>query len=118
MRGSVRKRGSTWTWYLFIEPDPVTGKRRQRSKGGFRTKKACQEALNEALGTLRTGTFVESSQRTLGSFLVDEWLPAIRPPKIRPSTWLSYQKNVERHIVPALGQLALQRLTPTQLGAF
>jgi hypothetical protein len=48
MRGSVRKRGSTWTWYLF-ELDPVTGKRQQRSKGGFRTKRECQEALNEAL---------------------------------------------------------------------
>ena len=23
MRGSVRKRGATWTWYLFA-PDPVT----------------------------------------------------------------------------------------------
>jgi integrase len=118
MRGSVRKRGSTWTWYLFIEPDPATGKRRQRSKGGFRTKRECQEALNEALAALRTGTLVEPSQRTLGVFLVDEWLPAIRPPKMRPSTWLSYQKNVERHIVPALGHLPLQRLTPAQLAAF
>jgi integrase len=117
MRGSVRKRGSTWTWYLFIEPDPVTGRRRQRSKGGFRTKRECQEALNEALAALRTGTFVEPSQRTLGVFLVDEWLPTIRPPKMRPSTWLSYQKNVERHIVPALGHLPLQRLTPAQLAA-
>jgi hypothetical protein len=49
MRGSVRKRGSTWTWYLDAPPDPVTGKRRQASKGGFRTKRECQEALNETL---------------------------------------------------------------------
>jgi hypothetical protein len=54
MRGSVRKRGSTWTWYLF-ELDPVTGKRQQRSKGGFRTKRECQDALNEALARLREG---------------------------------------------------------------
>ena len=118
MRGSVRKRGPTWTWYLFVEPDPVTGKRRQRSKGGFRTKRECQEALNEALAALRTGTFVEPSQRTLGVFLVEEWLPTIRPPKMRPSTWLSYQKNVERHIVPALGHHPIQRLTPAQLATF
>ena len=49
MRGSVRKRGSTWTWYLDAPPDPVTGKRRQASKGGFRTKRECQDALNETL---------------------------------------------------------------------
>jgi integrase len=117
MRGFVRKRGSTYTWYFDV-PDPVTGKRRQYSKGGFRTKKECQHALNEALSALRTGTFIEPSQQTVAGFLVGEWLPAMRPPRVRPSTWLSYQRNVERHIVPALGHLPLQRLTPPQLTAF
>ena len=32
MRGFVRKRGSTYTWYFDV-PDSVTGKRRQYSKG-------------------------------------------------------------------------------------
>ena len=117
MRGFVRKRGSTYTWYFDV-PDPVTGKRRQYSKGGFRTKKECQQALNEALAALRTGAFVEPSQRTVAGFLVDEWLPAMRPPRVRPSTWLSYQRSVERHIVPGLGHLPLQRVTPAQLTAF
>jgi integrase len=101
-----------------VELDPVTGKRQQRSKGGFPTKRECQEALNEALARLREGTFVPPSQRTLGSFLLDEWLPAVRPPSVRPSTWLSYRMNAETHIVPALGYLPLQRLTPAQLTAF
>ena len=117
MRGSIRKRGSTYTWYLDV-PDPVTGKRRQRSRGGFRTKRECQAALNEALAALRVGTFVESSKRTVASYLVDEWLPAMRPPRVRPSTWLSYQRNIERHVIPALGNMELQRLTPAQLTAF
>jgi integrase len=117
MRGFVRKRGSTYTWYFDV-PDPVTGRRRQYSKGGFRTKKECQQALNEALSALRTGTFVEPSQRTVARFLVEEWLPAMRPPRVRPSTWLSYQRNIGRHIVPAFGHLPLQRLTPAQLTAF
>jgi integrase len=117
MRGSVRKRGTTYTWYLSM-PDPVTGKRRQRSKGGFRTKKECQAALNEALAALRTATFVDPSPRTLGSFLVEEWLPAVRPPRLRPSTWSSYQMNAKRHIVPALGTVALQRLGPAQLTVY
>ena len=113
MRGSVRKRGFTWTWYLFV-PDPMTGERRQRSKGGFRTKRECQEALNEALARLREGTFVRPSPRGLGRFLIDEWLPAVRPPQVRPSTWDSYRMAVERHIVPALGGChckGLRRLT-------
>jgi integrase len=117
MRGSIRRRGSTYTWYVFV-PDPVTGERRQRSKGGFRTKRECQEALNEALARLREGTFVRSSPRSLGAFLVEEWLPAVRPPRVRPSTWASYCMAVERHIVPALGGVLLQGLTPGHLTAF
>jgi integrase len=42
----------------------------------------------------------------------------MRPPRVRPSTWLSYQRNIGRHIVPAFGHLPLQRLTPAQLTAF
>jgi integrase len=117
MRGSVRKRGSTYTWYLFT-PEPVTGQRRQHSKGGYRTKKECQAALNDALAALRVGTFVESSKRTVASYLLDEWLPAMQPPRVRPSTWLSYQRNLERHVIPALGTIELQRLTPAHLTGF
>src|SRR4030095_7885224 len=116
MRGSVRKRGATWTWYLFA-PDPVTGERRQRSKGGFRHKRECQEALNEALARLREGTFVRPSPRSFGAFLVDEWLPAVRPPRVRPSTWDSYRMAVERHIVPGLGGVGGPRPTPPHLHA-
>ena len=117
MRGFVRKRGSTYTWYFDV-PDPVTGKRKQHSKGGFRTKRAAQEALNEALARLREGIFVPPSPRRLGAFLVEEWLPAVRPPRVRPSTWASYRMVVESHIVPALGGVVLQRLTPAHLTAF
>ena len=39
---STRKRGNTWE-YSF-EVAPVNGKRKRKSKGGFRTKKECLEA--------------------------------------------------------------------------
>ena len=45
MRGAVYKRGSTWTWHFDIDPDPLTGRRRQRTKGGYQTKKAAEQAL-------------------------------------------------------------------------
>jgi Arm DNA-binding domain len=35
MRGSIRKRGSSYSYWLDLPPDPVTGKRRQKTKGGF-----------------------------------------------------------------------------------
>jgi len=41
--GWTRKRGSTWTWYIEDVPDPRTGRPRQVSKGGFRTRKEARE---------------------------------------------------------------------------
>jgi integrase len=116
MRGSIRKRGSTWTYYLFIR-DPLTGGRRQRSKGGFRTKRECQAALTEALAAIRTGAFVEPSRRTVGSFLAEEWLPAVRRTNLRPSTWANYRIHIEAHVLPDLGGIELQQLSPIQLNA-
>jgi hypothetical protein len=43
MRGNIRKRGSTYSYWLNIGSDPLTGKRRQRT-GRFRTKRECQAA--------------------------------------------------------------------------
>src|SRR5215218_6799496 len=100
MRGSVRKRGSTYSYWLDIGPDPLTGKRRQHTKGGFRTKHECQAALNEAISALRSGTLVQPSRQTVASFLVEEWLPAVRMAGLRDSTWASYRMNVEKRLAP------------------
>ena len=113
MRGSIRKRGRTYTWYLFV-PDPATGKPRQRSRGGYRTKRECQAALNDALATLRAGTFVETSRRTIGSFVRDEWLPVMEL-NLRPTTWTTYQGLLDAYVIPTLGAVELQRLTPGHL---
>jgi integrase len=118
MRGSIRKRGSTYAYWLDLPADPVTGKRRQKTKGGFRTKRECQAALNEAIMALQTGTYVEASRRTVRSFLLDEWLPDREPPKLRATTYANYQTQIRTHVLPALGSVELQRLTPAQLNTF
>jgi integrase len=117
MRGHVRKRGFTWTWYLDIEPDPLTARRRQQTKGGYTTKKACEDGLNEAIAKQRAGMLVRPSRRTMATFLVDEWLPTVRR-RARLSTWANYRTNINVHVVPVLGGVELQRLSPDQLNAF
>jgi hypothetical protein len=119
MRGSIRKRGHTYTWYLDVV-DPLTGKRRQASKGGFRTKREAQHALNGALANLRAGSFVEPSTRTLGSFLENEWLPAapsaldlVELPNERRGP---HHPGAGRHGPPAPQPRAAHRLLPGAAG--
>jgi hypothetical protein len=76
-KGPTAKRGSTWTAYWDKGPDPETDRRRQGSKGGFRTRKEAQAHLSTVLVAVQEGTYIEPSKQLLGRFLTDEWLPAI-----------------------------------------
>jgi integrase len=110
--GHIRKRGDTWTAYYFVHG--ASGRRRQRSKGGFHTKKEAQPFLATALAGVNAGNYIEPTRLTLGEYLIDRWLPAKRA-SIRPSTWDNYRRYIENHIVPALGMVLLQKLTADQL---
>ena len=46
-RNNIRKRGSTWTYYLYVTEGD--GTRRQVSKGGFATRKEAETARAEAV---------------------------------------------------------------------
>ena len=39
MKGHVSKRGKTWAYWFDITPDPLTGKRRQQTRSGFKSEK-------------------------------------------------------------------------------
>lgn len=47
MKGSVRKRGTTWSYR--IDFGKIDGKRNQIEKGGYKTKKEADKALNDVL---------------------------------------------------------------------
>ena len=70
MRGSVRRRGQTWT-VTYDEPT-ADRKRHQRSKGGFATKRDAQQHLTEALARIDGGTYSRPAKTTVGEFLVSE----------------------------------------------
>lgn len=115
MRGSIRKRGETWTVYWSINDSD--GKRQQRTRGGFRTRKDAQSHLTETLAALQNGGYAEPSRVTLKEFLEVQWLPSIRA-SVRHSTFDSYERNIRLHVLPRLGGIRLQQLSPDQLNTF
>ena len=60
------------------------GRRRQAKRRGFRTKADAQAALDDLRVGVRKGTYVAPVRQTLGQFLTDDRLPAIRT-TIEPS---------------------------------
>jgi integrase len=116
MRGSTRKRGSTWTAY-WDTVDPATGKRRQRSKGGFRTQREAQTHLATVITQSAAGTYVEPSRQPFGTFLLEEWLPAIGG-TVRPLTHARYEKIVALYVCKReIGAVPLRALSGGHLTA-
>jgi integrase len=110
---NVKKRGSTYTYYVYVlGPD---GRRRQHSKGGFKTQREAEEARVAALHALSTGSYVKAERITVAQYLIDEWLPSRRPPVLEASTWHSYDRYLHLHVVPFIGAVPLQQLSPVDL---
>ena len=111
MRGHAYKRGSTWT-VIYDEPSP-NGKRRQRSKGGFATRREAQRFLTDALAHIDGRTYVEPARTTLGDWC-EQWLD-VQHSRLRPSTCDSYHDVLHGRVLPELGHVPLQSLTAARI---
>ena len=93
-----------------------TEERRRAIKGGFPTQKECQAALNKVLTAVDARSYVPPTRITVKAFLLNEWLPAIKG-SLRPTTYSSYTMLAKEHVIPRLGSLQLQKLTPASINA-
>lgn len=110
---NVKKRGSTYTYYVYVTD--ADGRRRQHSKGGFKTQREAEDARITAMNALATGAYVKAEKVSVATFLVDEWLPSRRPPVLEESTWHSYSEKIRLHVIPYIGNILLQQLSPVDL---
>lgn len=76
-----------------------------------RTKPLAREALNAALRDKAAGLFVAGPSQTVEQFLRD-WL---RHVPLRPRSLQRYEGVIRLHIVPAMGDVPLRKLTPQHI---
>ena len=110
---NVKRRGDTYTYYLYVTDH--LGQRKQHSKGGYRTQREAEDARVAALAALQTGSYVKAEKQTVAEFLVKEWLPSRKPPVLEASTWVSYDRYIRLHVLPWIGVVPLQQLSPVDL---
>lgn len=60
------------------------------------------------------GETVVSEKLTLGQYLTERWLP-VQEARLRKSTHDAYRRNIELHVIPALGKRQLDQLTPEDI---
>ncbi|MDQ6854957.1 MAG: site-specific integrase, partial [Actinomycetota bacterium] len=106
-----------WWFKCPVGKDPETGRRRQTRRGGFATKKAAAAEMDAVRHSIRTNTYTPAKdQRVPLRDYLTEWLAGMRG-QVRDSTWESYSRNLQTHVIPRLGAERLVDLTPTKLTA-
>jgi integrase len=109
---SVHRRGDRWVARVYLGRHPDTG-RAKWSFSTYRTQKEAKRAEAEVRTRLHKGTYVAASRQTVAAYLRD-WLNAAKI-DLRPSTQPAYEIAIEKHLIPRVGSLPLQKLTPHHL---
>jgi integrase len=119
-QGSIRKHerdsGVRYEVVVDLGTDPVTGRRRQRSKS-FKTKRAAQAAMATMLADIDKGTAVDRSRQTVAQ-MMQYWLDTYVRHRCAAKTVDDYERTIRVHIIPALGAIQAQKLTPDVLQKF
>ena len=92
--------------------DPDTGRRKQQRKT-FRTVKEAKAWLAQHQADEARGRGVARSRQTVAS-VMREWLD-MHAAKVRPTTLDQYRRTVDLHIIPQIGALEVQQLTPKRI---
>lgn len=104
-----------WQFVADLGDDPVTGQRRQRRKRGFTTQAEAAEAQADVLKAVETGgAFLDASSVSCGEYF-GIWLSTLKHSGIKTRTISDYRNELRRYVVPHIGNVTLQRLTPLHL---
>lgn len=114
--GYIRKKDNGWSYTVSLGLDPKTNKYKQKSKGGFKTKKECQMAMTEMENKINKGEYFEESKLTLENYL-GNWLENIKH-NISEGTYVFYKDIVDRVLDPALGNIPIEKLKTMQIQSF
>jgi integrase len=103
--GSIYQRRSDGLWCAAVS----SGKHQKRVYGKTRSDVKAKLAVLQA--ELNKGRLPAGRSPTVGEFL-RSWLETSVKPRLRPLTYAGYKVNVEKHLVPTLGKIRLDQLTP------
>lgn len=106
-------------WYLrYRVRDPKTGEWRQRQhRARGSTEKEAKLHWAEVQTELAHGTHVDATSLTTGEYL-RQWLTDVAKDNVRETTFRLYEGAVEQHLIPGLGNILIQSLSPAQIQAF
>lgn len=119
MKGSIKKRGNTWTYTVDTGRDPLTGKRRQKTKGGFARQKDAQAALRKLLVEIDENGYVEPSKEIFSSYLKN-WFTSHYQKRIKDTTESNRKYLMDKHLIEEnpFANKELSKITTEDIDSF
>lgn len=113
MRDKIRKKmvAGKARWYLAIVDDAGV----EHPHGGYRTRGEATDEARRILGDGSRGSYVAPGKLTLAAYLLDEWIPSRENADLSPQTRDTDRTVVESWILPHIGDVPLQRVSPRTL---
>lgn len=106
MKGYIRKRGNKYSFTVDIGKDPRTGKRKQKTVSGFRTKKEAQAALAELVNDVEKGNYTETVKKKFKEFTLD-YIVNTYQYRVKKTSYETAYNVILTHIIPWFGDVDL-----------
>lgn len=114
MHGTVAKKGNRWYAVVYEGLDDAGKQKRRWISAGTR-KADAERVLADLIRKKHEGEPLVTPKGTFGDYLTERWLP-VQQSRVRRSTYDSYLRNIEFHVLPALGRRQLAKLTARRSG--
>jgi len=114
MRGYTVKKGKQYYAVVYEGIDPGSGKERRRWIPAGPRRSDAERMVTDLVKRRNDGQQTPRGKTTLGEYLTEKWLPLQRA-QLRPSTFDSYRRNIQLHVLPTLGRVQLHKLAPEDL---
>jgi integrase len=112
--GHIRQRSpKSFEIRYSLGTDRATGKDRYATATVVGSRKDAERELRRRLRTLDTGEHVDPNRITVAKWLAD-WLATVRS-EVAPKSYERYAEVVDGYLTPALGNLALTKLMPSNI---
>lgn len=110
--GSVYQRKSDGMWIAELQlPEGPDGKRRKYMSS--KTKEGVREKLRKAKRELAKSGNLPTSTPTVAQWIAT-WLEAKRK-TLKPDSWTDYVSKMDQYVVPPIGKVRLEKLTPAHI---
>lgn len=116
MKGSVRKKGATWSYR--IDLGTVSGKRNQIERSGFKTKREAEKAMSDSIHELNNhGELIENVKISFCD-VYKEFIESEAKATRAYATLKRYDSLYRNHYEPEFGKYYVYQITSQQIKKF